>query len=176
MDQQLNRSVQIGNICIQWSNLEYELALSIWLMLRIHDDLGKIVTASLDCKQRASMAFTLAHKTKAPYEFKQAQKEVLKEIRDGLLERRNEAVHAVHFKPYAFDTAKVEMHRGKGGREPRPLLDADLAELGQLIFKAGLRAAEANVLYASEIVKTSDVEFEPEETALSILRKISPMR
>lgn len=173
MDNESNRAVQIGNICIQWSCLEYELALSIWLMLGLHDDIGKVVTASLDAKQRATMAFTLADKTKAPFAFRKAIKETLSDIRSDLIHRRNEAVHAVHFKPYSIDTAKVEMHRGKGGREPRPLRDSDLAELGQLIHKAALRVAEANILYASKLSEDSEVEFEPFETALSILRKIS---
>jgi hypothetical protein len=171
-----NRSLQIGNICVQWSHLEYELALAIWLMLRLHDDIGKIVTASLDAKQRATMAFALAEKTKAPRSYRDVMKSALSDIRRDLLHRRNEAVHAVHFLPYTSDTAKVEMHRGRGGREPRPLRDADLAELGQLICQLGLNVAKANVSFASDIVKTSAVDFEPTETALSILRKISSTR
>ena len=142
-------------------------------MLRVHDDVGKVVTASLDAKQRATMAFTLAEKTKAPFAFRQAMKETLNEVRKDLLHRRNEAVHAVHFEPYAIDVAKVEMHRGKGGRDPRPLKDTDLSDLGKRIFQTGLRVAESNIVYATELVKNSDLEFEPTETALSILRKIS---
>ena len=168
-----NQLVQIGNICIKWSNLEYELAVSIWLMTEVTPEVGKILTGNLDAKQRATMAHALAHQTNAPIPFKKVLKEVLDEMRAGLIHRRNEAVHAVHFLPYAPDIAKVEMHRGKGGRHARELRHSDLAQLGKALNIAGLKIATANLGFAEKLsANYADILWET-ETALTILQKIA---
>ena len=145
MDNPTNRNVQIGNICIQWSSLEYMLATGIWLLIGVHQDVGKIVTGNLDAKQRAMMAHALAWQTNAPVPYKQAVKQVLDEMRESLIQRRNEAVHAIHFGDVSQDTIEVELHRGKGGREPRQLRNDDLDKLGKSINAASTLLANANI-------------------------------
>ena len=132
-----NRLQQIGNICQQWSCLEYLLANAIWLLTGIHNpEVGKIVTANLDFKQRVSMVFALAHETNAPVPFKIAIKKLQDEVRNGeLIHKRNQAVHGIQFPADRPDAVEIEMHRGKGGRKPRIQLDADLNALGNDIAR-----------------------------------------
>lgn len=115
MDQQISRNAQIGNICIQWSSLEYMLAHAIWLMCGVDQEVGKILTGNLDSKQRAMMAHALAHQINAPIPVKRAIKQTLDEMREELIHRRNEAVHGIHFTHPDPESVFIEMHRGKGG-------------------------------------------------------------
>jgi hypothetical protein len=173
MDFESNRIVQIGNVCIQWANLEYELAVAIWLMICVDNEVGKILTANLDVKQRATMAHAIAHQINAPIPFKRALKQVLEELRADLIHRRNEAVHAVHFTPFGPGVAKVEMHRGKGGRAPRPLKDNDLHALGKQINTLSFMLTTAIGVFAIHQAKLYKVALDDAETSLNILRKIS---
>src|SRR5689334_13504090 len=120
MDDTSNRNQQIGNICVQWSSLEYILVQIIWLMAGVQEEVGKILTAHLDMKQRANMAFALAHQTNASYRLKKATKAVVDALQKGdLISRRNQAVHGVHFTIDEPGAVGIEMHRGKGGRGQR---------------------------------------------------------
>lgn len=129
----VNRIAQIGNICAQWSSLEYHAAMAIWNLADIHDmEVGKILTASLDLKQRVGMAFALAHTVNAPFTFKKAIKSLQTALRnEDLIELRNQAVHGIHFTVDEPAAIGVEMHRGKGGRGRRVQYDKDLVALGQ---------------------------------------------
>lgn len=150
MDNATNRYVQIGNVCAQWSSLEYMLAVGIWLMIDVDEDIGKIVTGNLDAKQRATMAKALAWKLNAPFAFKTAIREVLDQMRSDLIDRRNEAVHGIHFGDESSTTISIELHRGKGGRDPRELTNESLAELGRAIHSAAAKMAQANIQLAEE--------------------------
>jgi hypothetical protein len=147
MDHQTNRNVQIGNVCVQWASLEYRLAVAIWIMVGVDMEIGKVLTASLDMKQRATMAFTLAHQTNAPIPFKNALKSVLTALREGLIDRRNQAVHGIHFTIDRPDAIGVEMHRGKGGRQQRIQEDKELSQLGRDINRAANEFAAALPAY-----------------------------
>ena len=75
MNHLTNRYVQIGNICVQWSAIEYHVAIAIWNLAGVVDqEIGKVLTASLDLKGRVTMAFKLAHIVTAPVPFKIALK------------------------------------------------------------------------------------------------------
>lgn len=127
-----NRMTQMGNICIQWSALEYHTAVAIWNLVGILDmEVGKVLTANLDLNQRIGMAFTLAHITNAPMHFKIAIKALQTALQDeDLIHRRNQAVHGIHFRAEP-GSVEIEMHRGKGGRAPRIQRDIDLSQLGR---------------------------------------------
>lgn len=140
-----NRQLLIGNICIQWSSLEYMLAAGIWTLVDVDEEVGKILTGNLDAKQRATMAHALAWQTNAPHDYKKVVKEVLTEMRDELIHRRNEAVHGIHFDSGETSIAEIELHRGKGGRAPRELSNDSLAELGSRIRAAAHKMSAANI-------------------------------
>jgi len=129
----VNRIAQIGNICAQWSTLEYHAAMAIWNLAGIDDmEIGKILTASLDLKQRVNMAFALAHTVNAPFAFKKAIKSLQTALQnENLIHLRNQAVHGIHFTVDEPAAIGVEMHRGKGGRGQRIQYDKDMHALGQ---------------------------------------------
>ena len=135
MDDTTNRNVQIGNICVQWSCLEYQVAVAIWNLAGIYDpEIGKVMTASLDLKGRVIMAFKLAHITNAPVPFKMAIKTLQSALQsEDLYHRRNQAVHGIHFEIEQPGAVGVEMHRGPGGRDQRIQTDKELNQLGQRI-------------------------------------------
>lgn len=173
MDQQISRNAQIGNICIQWSSLEYMLANAIWLMCGVDQEIGKILTGNLDAKQRATMAHALAHQTNAPFAVKQALKQTLNEMREDLIHRRNEAVHGIHFNHPDPGSVYIEMHRGKGGRNQRTLANRDLVELGLKINAATARMANALIAFAQSKAAKVGREVEFMEMTAAILRNNS---
>lgn len=126
-----DRNLQIGNICFQWAHLEYLVALSLWSLLRIDHDTGKIVTGGLDLLPRVNMALKLAQHLKAPGLAIKALKEVRTALQDGLLEKRNTAIHGLR----SFDTSDpsgefFEVHRGKSAGLKQPVNNLSLQALG----------------------------------------------
>ena len=151
MDAQTNRIAQIGNVCVQWSNLEYVLATAIWLIIGVNEEAGKILTASLDAKNRAKMLYSLAHVYNAPVSYKNAVKRVMKALQDGLMDRRNVAVHGVHFPSTQNDSVGIEMHRGKGGRNQRTIPNSEFASLGNDITKVRDDFVKSHITYVKKI-------------------------
>jgi hypothetical protein len=133
MDHPINRYVQIGNICVQWSAIEYHVAIAIWNLAGVVDqEIGKVLTASLDLKGRVTMAFKLAHIVNAPVPFKIAIKALQTSLQsEDLYHRRNQAVHGIHFDIDQPGAIGIEMHRGPGGREQRVQTDMELSQLGK---------------------------------------------
>ena len=127
-----DRNVQIGNICFQWAYLEYLIALTIWSLLHIDPDTGKIVTGGLDIRPRLNMAINLARELQAPKGAIDALLLTREALDKGLDQRRNTAVHG-HRIAHPNDPAAelVEVHRGKGARKRRPQTNADLTQLGK---------------------------------------------
>lgn len=133
MDHSTNRNAQIGNICVQWSAIEYHVAIAIWNLAGVVDqEIGKVLTASLDLKGRVTMAFKLAHIVNAPVPFKIAIKTLQTALQgEDLYHRRNQAVHGIHFEIDQPGAVGIEMHRGPGGREQRIQTDKELNQLGK---------------------------------------------
>jgi hypothetical protein len=125
------RDAQIGHVCRQWASLEYILAATISSLLRLDKETSFIVTNGLDILPRASMAHRLAVHLKAPPPAIKTLREVRDALRNGLLERRNEAVHA-HRQPNPndFSTDYVTMYRGKGAGVRRTQDHEALTQLG----------------------------------------------
>ena len=80
------------------------------------------------------MAINLARHLKAPKPVILALEKTRKTIQDGLDMRRNRAIHGVQF--LEGGNLLVEVHRGKGGRERKPLTEDELNSLGQEIYAA----------------------------------------
>ena len=102
-------------------------------MAGLENEVGKIITGGLYMKARAQAAFAIANQVNAPRYLKFAIADVRKQLQDGLIERRNQAVHGIHMTSELPDAAKVELHRGKGGRQPRLQKDSELVDLNQKI-------------------------------------------
>jgi hypothetical protein len=122
---------------MQWSNVEYQVAQTIWLILGLDVETGKIVTGGLDMLPRLNMAINLARHRKAPVELTSQLVKTRASIQDKLDVRRNRAVHGVNSWFPGDATVHVEVHRGKGGRERKPLPEDDLRQLGQEIHRVG---------------------------------------
>lgn len=113
-------------MCLVWSGLEYVFAYTIWHLLGLSEDTGKIVTGGLDMLPRANMAINLSRQLKAPASLTKALMEARKTIQDGLDTRRNECVHGVHFGNATSEVVRIEVHRGKGDRSKKVLTNADI--------------------------------------------------
>jgi hypothetical protein len=133
MDHQTNRLVQIGNICQQWSFLEYLYALTIWQLLGIDQETGKFVTGGTDIQPRMKLAVNLSKHLNAPKRLTKALEMARDSLRDAKLdERRNKAIHGVRFIGARSEAASlIEVHRGRGGRIRHEQKDAELAAIGK---------------------------------------------
>jgi hypothetical protein len=125
-----NRNLTIGSICFQWSHLEYLLSQTIWSLLRIDEDTGKILTGGLDIQPRVNMAIALARHLNAPRGLVTALVEVRTALNKDLVYRRNRAIHG-HRRPDPNEPASelVEVHRGKGDRTRHPQTNDDLVKI-----------------------------------------------
>ena len=111
------RLTLVGNICTQWSHIEYQIATVIWWLLKLDRDTGMIVTGGLDMLPRMNMAINLCRHLKADAKLDSALLATRKAIQDGLDGERNRAVHGVWFDLRGDGAHGVEVHRGKGGRQ-----------------------------------------------------------
>lgn len=139
MDHATNRNVQIGNICQQWSSLEFGLACSIYLLAGLDPAIGSIILGQTDARQRATIAFALAERVNAPKEHKNAIKQTLEDIRRDLNRRRHRAVHGAAFGEQSSDTMEFMLYRGRSGEHSEKVSNDELAELGKAINLAALR-------------------------------------
>lgn len=161
---------------MQWSALEYITACAIWQLTGIRDiEVGKIVTAHLDLKQRVGMAFALSHQVNAPISFRNAIKKLQTSLRDeDLIHERNQAVHGVRFPSDQPDAADIEMHRGKGGRQPVKQTNAELEQVGHKIAELRKEFTEALAAYLRKARGEKIEELESYKALLDILRNNSP--
>ncbi len=127
----------IGNVCGQWSNIEYQVAHIIWFMLDLNMDVGKIITGGLDMQPRLNVAILLARQLGAPRYVIKGLTDARKAIQDGLDIERNRAVHGVSFPSDNLLVQMVEVHRGKGPRTPQEVPVAQLNRLGDDLAKLG---------------------------------------
>lgn len=136
-DESVKRIAFIGNISVQWAHLEYLIAVTIWRILHLDPDTGKIVTGGLDMLPRINMALNLARHLKAKRALINRLVSTRKAIQDGLDVRRNRAIHGVGFYNPATRVTSVEVHRGKGDRKPSALPNSELRSLGTEINQLG---------------------------------------
>jgi hypothetical protein len=125
------RLTLIGNVCVQWSALEYQVAACIWMLLELDIETGKIVTGGLDMLPRLNMAINLARHLKAEKALIDCLVKARAEIQGGLDTKRNRAVHGVHTAVTIAGDALVEVHRGKGGRDATAFPLEELAGLSR---------------------------------------------
>ena len=129
----LQQALAIGRICMEWSTLEYNIAILIWVMLKLPTaEVGKIVTGGLDILPRLNMAIALSTELRMPIGLTKALITTRKNIQDGLDVRRNMAVHGIHFLEDDGSTT-VEVHRGKNRKMVMPIAGDDYMRLSEEI-------------------------------------------
>lgn len=162
--------VLIGNIAAQWSNLEYRIAIVIWILLGLKEETGKIVTGGLDMLPRVNMAIKLSRHLKCPRNLIDTLVKIRMELQDSLQEERNRAMHGIQFSDSNGDL-EVEVHRGKGGWNRRPLSISSLNQTGkrlhelsneltEAIAKAAPKLREILLMMAKNIEETISLEVE----------------
>lgn len=151
---QNDRNLQIGNICIQWSHLEYLVALAIWSMLRIDEKTGRILTGGLDIIPRLGMAHQLSVHLNAPQLARRTLTETRKILQSGLLEQRNLVIHGHRLKAHGEPSIETfEVHRGPKSGQKQPLTNAEIAQIGRDI--AIVHKALHKALLESGVLDTS---------------------
>jgi hypothetical protein len=121
----------IGQICLHWSYLELLLATTIWNILKLDEDTGKIVTGGLDIEGRANMALNLAKHRKAPADVIAVLKCAQSQIKD-IIGERNLAIHGVYeLRPTGEVLAEV--HRGKFRGIPQDMSNDRMGRTAQTI-------------------------------------------
>lgn len=129
---QNDRNLQIGNICIQWSHLEFLAAIAIWSMLRIDEKTGKIITGGLDLLPRLKMAHQLAVHLNAPMQARNSFKAAKQAVQHRLLDRRNLVIHGHRLSEKGNPWVETfEVHRGKNSGTKQPLSNSDIAQIGK---------------------------------------------
>lgn len=106
-----DRMMCIGWVCFQWSYLEYIVLSAIRKMLDLDYETGKIVIGGTDLRPRLKLACELAQHQRRPAVL-EALKKAAKAVDDGLLKRRNQAIHGLMFL-YTDGEMEVEVHRGR---------------------------------------------------------------
>lgn len=141
MNQIQYRLIFIGNVCTQWSFLEYQFALAIWGMLGVDDRLGKIITGGLDILPRATMAINICRHLNFDRDLEQVLVEARKTIQSDLQDRRNKVVHGVGFssKNAEGGIVEIEMHRGKGSWRREILPESEIGSLGDEISQLAMK-------------------------------------
>lgn len=157
------RLASVGDVCIQWANVEYQVAHIIWCVLDVNMEVGKIVTGGLDMQPRLNVAIILAKQLDAPTYLIDGLVQARKDIQDGLDIKRNRAVHGVTYFDPALPTAMVELHRGKGPKTPVEFSNDDLEIFRGELNNLGNRLNQLFNQFAAD---------EQARAAITITRKI----
>lgn len=151
----VGRLATVGYICATWSNFEAAIAQAIWIMLNLDDATGRIVTGGLDMRPRANMAVRLARHLKMPTEFTRALEDARASLDNGLMAKRNLAVHGIHHPRTQEDAMMLDLHRGKH-KKPEPFTDTDLNAFAEELYQAYKAFVDAlKVSVASRMRRTA---------------------
>ncbi len=114
-----------GNVCHQWSYLEYLLSQLIWHLLKLDKAIGIIVTGEIEITAKAKMALKLSKELLTHNDLISIL--VLISKLQTLAEKRNRVVHGSFSSHPDSVYAAVELHRGKnaGIREQISINDID---------------------------------------------------
>lgn len=119
----------IGNVCVQFANLELILAATIFSLLNIDRHRGAIVTGGMDMKARFAVALALLEEMRSPGSMRRRLKAIQAEFRTkNLGERRNQAVHGAH--KFENDKYTLTMLRYPKAQREQEITPDQLAQLG----------------------------------------------
>lgn len=131
LDSDANRLIQVGNICHQWSTIEYYASIAVWSLLILDQDTGAFVTGGLDLLPRLNMGISLNNHLDGDPRLTKALSATRTAIQGGLDVARNRAVHGVWFGDGSDGAHRVEVHRGRGGRQRHSVTGEELASTGK---------------------------------------------
>lgn len=135
MDKITARLVCVGNICTQWSYLEYLASNIVQHFLQVDDAKFAILLASADLQRKIQIAISLAKLLIAEDKLTTALLDVGKQLND-LAADRNLAVHGVYFSKPNDELVIVKAYRGKYEGNPEHVTVERLRQIGAQIEKA----------------------------------------
>jgi predicted RNA-binding protein YlqC (UPF0109 family) len=142
-EEQKARMFTVGMICAQWAYLEFLFAASIWVLLKVPDeDVGKIITGTLDMKGRAAMALRLARALNQRKELIDALA-IAQQDSANQLDERNLVVHGVGELRPTGETYQ-EVHRGPMRNKPQPVSLRSIVVGGNRQSNQGPRTSAAS--------------------------------
>jgi hypothetical protein len=165
--------IRVGTICKHWARIEYLFALTIWQMLNLDAETGKIVTGGLDMLPRVNIAINLARHTQQPKPVIKVLESARSAIQDKLDARRNRAVHGVVFldENFAYET---EVHRGRGNRQRQPLPTAELDSLCSDLLTVIIKLQTELSSYVPSVAEAALHDMLRMEEMSSAMRRSSP--
>lgn len=124
--------LQQGNVCTQWSYVEYLLSNAIWYMLNINRSAGVIVTGNLEITVKAKMAHDLSKELCLDEGLIDVLNKARKDI-DRISPSRNRIVHGVFSSSPNVSIPKIEVHRGKEKGVRKDITVNEMLEVGNKI-------------------------------------------
>lgn len=121
----------IGHVCLQWSLLEMTILATLNLLNEIEPDEGFILFGGLDILPRYGLAINLLDHQNAPQDIPQELRDIRKLIqeRNGVRDRRNQAVHGAHADAKEIDAVQLTMVRWSGARRTQTVTLEQLIKL-----------------------------------------------
>lgn len=165
--------VSVGMICRHWADIEYIFSQTIWHLLKLDAETGKIVTGGLDMLPRVNMAINLAKQTKQPSDLLRILEEARTAIQDGLDTRRNRAVHGVMFIGEGFNY-EAEVHRGRGSRKREFLPASELRGLCDDLLKLHSKLRTSLAFYVPLVADAMDSEHKRISSMMAEIERSSP--
>ena len=123
------RLLIVGNVCVQWSYLEYLLGNIVPFLLKIGDEQSEILLRHSDIIRKAQFAKDLADSTNADSELTSCLIKIAKAIPE-LSSERNLVVHGVYFSKDGADLVIAQAYRGKYVGSPQSMGIDRMLKLG----------------------------------------------
>ncbi len=138
MTPQQTQLLNVGNVCTQWSYLEYLLGNAISFLLKANDTHSEIILRDTDIFRKARIASELAESVKTDSELQKCLDDILKEI-PNLSSERNLIVHGVYFSKKTDHSVIARAYRGKYAGSPQLMPTTRTEKLGADILALSLR-------------------------------------
>lgn len=132
----------IGHVCLQWALLEHLLLGCIAAVEGMPLEKTYIMFGGTDMIARCGIAINLARQAKLPGTYPARLDAIRKELRGGLQDRRNQAVHGVHASSDIPDSMRLTIAKWPEPRRHQDVSVMDLYELGKRLSELGKEADE----------------------------------
>jgi hypothetical protein len=142
-DTQIKFLAGIGHVCLQWALLEHLLLGCIAAVEGMPLEKTYIMFGGTDMVARCGIAINLARAANLPGTYPARLDAIRKELRAGLQERRNQAVHGVHAAADVPDAMKLTIAKWTEPKRHQVISLMDLFELGKRLSELG---GEANAI------------------------------
>lgn len=131
----------IGHVCLQWSILEMTILAVLNVIEELEPEEGFILFGGQDILPRFSLAIRLLDHLNAPQEIPEELRAIreLLQKRNGIKDRRNQAVHGAHADADQLDAVQLTMVRWAGARRTQTVTLEQLIDLTEEIHSAQRR-------------------------------------